>query len=100
MQLVTMHPSSHRSPCAYSPSHTLQHSYSPPPLRVPPSHTSHCHRHQVLAATSAPALTTFTAAMKTALAVAVAGAFAAAPPLWFCVVCPAVLGLLAPLAIK
>lgn len=35
-----------------------------------------------------------------ALSVAVAGAFAAAPPLWFCIVCPAVLGLLAPLAIN
>ncbi len=31
---------------------------------------------------------------------AVAAAFAAAPPLWFCIVCPAVLGLAAPLIIN
>eukprot|EP00195_Chlamydomonas_chlamydogama_P016048 CAMPEP_0202890416 /NCGR_PEP_ID=MMETSP1392-20130828/825_1 /ASSEMBLY_ACC=CAM_ASM_000868 /TAXON_ID=225041 /ORGANISM="Chlamydomonas chlamydogama, Strain SAG 11-48b" /LENGTH=349 /DNA_ID=CAMNT_0049573977 /DNA_START=63 /DNA_END=1112 /DNA_ORIENTATION=- len=34
------------------------------------------------------------------LAVAIPTAFAAAPPLWFCILCPAVLGLLAPLAIN
>ncbi len=38
--------------------------------------------------------------MGPALALAVSAAFAAAPPLWFCVVCPAVLGLLAPLLIN
>lgn len=35
-----------------------------------------------------------------ALAIAVPAAFASAPPLWFCVLCPAVLGLIAPLAIN
>lgn len=35
-----------------------------------------------------------------AAAVAIAGAFAGGPPLWFCVLCPTVLGLLAPLAIN
>jgi hypothetical protein len=35
-----------------------------------------------------------------ALPVAVSAAFAAAPPLWFCIVCPAVLGLLTPLIIN
>ncbi|KAL6760651.1 hypothetical protein V8C86DRAFT_2549522 [Haematococcus lacustris] len=35
-----------------------------------------------------------------AAATAVAAAFAAAPPLWFCVACPVVLGLLAPLLIN
>lgn len=35
-----------------------------------------------------------------ALSAAVAGAFAAAPPLWFCMACPVLLGLLAPLLIN
>jgi hypothetical protein len=35
-----------------------------------------------------------------ALPVAVSAAFAAAPPLWFCIMCPAVLGLLTPLIIN
>ncbi|GIL69113.1 hypothetical protein Vretimale_17314 [Volvox reticuliferus] len=35
-----------------------------------------------------------------ALAMALPAAFAAAPPLWFCILCPSVLGLLAPLLIN
>uniref|UniRef100_A0A7S0S0Y9 Uncharacterized protein n=1 Tax=Chlamydomonas leiostraca TaxID=1034604 RepID=A0A7S0S0Y9_9CHLO len=55
---------------------------------------------QVAAATAGPAVSRLSTLMHPALALAVAGAFAAAPPLWFCIVCPAVLGLLAPLAIN
>lgn len=44
-----------------------------------------------------PALKTL---LSGALPAAVPLAFAAAPPLWFCVLCPSVLGLAAPLAIN
>jgi hypothetical protein len=46
------------------------------------------------------AISRLTSLMGPALAAAVAAAFAAAPPLWFCIVCPAVLGLVAPLLIN
>ncbi|MEW5308779.1 MAG: hypothetical protein WDW38_000711 [Sanguina aurantia] len=35
-----------------------------------------------------------------AATIAIAGAFAGGPPLWFCILCPTLLGLLAPLAIN
>ncbi|PNW70927.1 hypothetical protein CHLRE_17g739350v5 [Chlamydomonas reinhardtii] len=40
------------------------------------------------------------AAVAAAVAAALPAAFSAAPPLWFCVLCPSVLGLVAPLAIN
>ncbi|KAG2425529.1 hypothetical protein HXX76_013573 [Chlamydomonas incerta] len=51
-------------------------------------------------APSSAAAAAATAAVAAAVAAALPAAFAAAPPLWFCILCPSVLGLVAPLAIN
>eukprot|EP00983_Pelagomonas_calceolata_P110962 1159732-Pelagomonas_calceolata.AAC.2 len=54
----------------------------------------------VTAASQQPFLQHLHAIMGPALAAAVAAAFVGAPPLWFCILCPTVLGLAAPLIVN
>lgn len=68
-------------PCPRPPAHP-----SPPPALPPP-------QAQATAAGTVELL-------GPALAAAIPAAFAAAPPLWFCILCPALLGLAAPLVIN
>ncbi|KAG2489411.1 hypothetical protein HYH03_012050 [Edaphochlamys debaryana] len=76
----------------HDPSHSHTHSRSNEPFTSDPSDDPS----PAAGPTGAAALSLLAAAVGGALP----AAFAAAPPLWFCVLCPTVLGLVAPIAIN